>query len=72
VSTEFILYTAIIHNGFDMVLSLVRETKRLRPIRDRDLDQASRPRQDPIGMSRETVSRPRRTSRPRDHIPDAY
>lgn len=59
-STEFILYTVIIHNGFDMVLSLVRETKTAetetrprpqasRPRRDRDFQKFSetRPRRDP-------------------------
>ena len=69
-STEFILYTVIIHNGFDMVLSLVRETKTAetetrprpqasRPRRDRDFQKFSetRPRRDPRYVSRPSRDR---------------
>ena len=62
-STEFILYTVIIHNGFDMVLSLVRETK--------TAETETRPRlskifrDETLGTSRDRLET--ETSRPRPH-----
>ena len=63
-STEFILYTVIIHNGFDMVLSLVRETKTAET-ETRPRPQASRPRRD-RDFQKFSETRPRHSEPRRD------